>query len=371
MGERGEGYAEGCALTMLRRVAWLVFALCFWAPIGVAYASPNPSVTAPPPPGENQFLGPSGFERTINALQNSGEQVAARALKTGNKLLRAMLIIAIAWFGLQVMLGVEAASFEAAVGGFVSKIFIWGLIAWLMKDYAQLTNAITGGFTWLATDLTGGNTSATKVMQTAGYLLPGIHLLHMGLVTFESIKKLPWITGSIWKGTFGTNILASLVTMIFVLGISGLLFLAALLYIGIAILSILLVSVAVAIGPIFIPFFMLEFTSFLFNGWFRFLLVAGAWRLVGGVIMSIIEHFMALVSLSGGSDSILFVTSTKPLSYSVSLFAAVGDVLVVAVFVFLMLEIPKIASQLVNGAPNLSMREMGGFTKGLGGKKGE
>lgn len=358
MGKRGEGRA----LIVKRWATWLVFALCFLAPMG-AWASQS-QVTVPPP-GENQWLGPSGFERTINALQNAGNQVAKRALKLGNKLLWMLLIIAIAWFGIQVMLGVEAASFESAVGGFVSRIFIWGLIAWLMKDYFPLTHAIVSGFSWLGTYLTGGNASATKVAQTAGYFLPGIHLIHMGMVTFEAVKNLPWTTGSIWNLTFSTHFLVSLVTMIFILALSGGMFVAAILYIGIAMLSMLLVSVAIAIGPIFIPFFVLEFTSFLFNGWFRFLLVASMYRLVGGVIIAIIERFIELVALSGGSTSLIYKVGTNPTAYSVSLFAAAGDILVVAVLVFLVLEIPKVSSQIANGAPNISMREMGGFAKGF------
>ncbi len=382
MERRGEGRAP----TVRRWAVALVFALCSLAPMGaratgaqaaVSSAShntfsppvPNQNITGPTPPGESQFLGPSGFERTINALQNSGTQVAMRALKIGNQLLWLLLVIAIAWFGIQVMLGVEASSFETAVGGFVSQIFIWGLIAWLMRDYSQITNAITSGFTWLSTDLTGGNTSASKVMQTAGYLLPGIHLLHMTAVLIESIKELPWFVGSILNPSFFTNLLSSVEAAVVILIIWLLMMAAAVIYIGIAMLSMLLVSIAIAVGPIFIPFFMLEFTSFLFNGWFRFLLVAAAWRLIGGVVISIVEQFMKATALAGGSTSILVRTGTHPAVYNVSWLAAFGDILVVVVIVFVMLEIPNIASQIVNGAPNISMRTMGGFAKGFSREK--
>jgi hypothetical protein len=364
VGERG----EGCALIVKRWATGLVFALCFLVPVG-AWASQS-QVTVPPPPGENQWLGPSGFERTINALQNSGNEVAKHALKIGNQLLWMLLVIAIAWFGIQVMLGVEGGSFESAVGEFVSRIFIWGLIAWLMKDYSQLTNAIVNGFSWLGAYLTVGNASASKVAQTAGYFLPGIHLIHMGMVTFEAVKNLPWTTGSIWNLSFSTHFLVSIVTMVFILAMSGGMFIAAFLYIGIAMLSMLLVSVAIAIGPIFIPFFVLEFTSFLFNGWFRFLLMAALYRLVGGVIIAIIEQFIKSAALQGGATSLIYQVGTNPPAYSVSLFAAAGDILVVAVLVYLVLEIPKISSQIANGAPNISMREMGGFAKGFRRKEG-
>ncbi len=347
---------------MKRWMAGLVFALCFLAPMG-AWAS------SAAPPGGNPLMSPTGFAGVLTALQESGTRVGERALKIGNQLLWLLLVIAIAWFGIQVMLGVEASAFESAVGGFVSKIFIWGLIAWLMRDYAQITNAIVSGFAWLSTYLTGGNTSASQVAQTAGYFLPGIHLIHTAAIEGKSIEELPWFVGSVFSAGFLSNFASSLVAALAIGAIEVLTFIAAILYIGIAMLSMLLVSVAIAIGPIFIPFFMLEFTSFLFNGWFRFLLVAAAYRLVGGVIISIIQQFLLVVAQPGGASSILFQTSTHPPVYVVSLWVAVGDVLVMAVIVFLVLEIPKISSQIVNGAPNVSMREIGGFAKGFSRKK--
>lgn len=336
-----------CEIIVKRLAIYLVFVLCALAPIG-AWAQ---NAAGAPPLSKNSIASPWGFTNTIVALQTAGNQIAQRALKIGTPLLRALLLIAIAWFGIQVMFGTEAASFEAAVGGFVSKIFIWGLITWLMKDYIPLTSAITNGFAWLSNYLVGGNPHATQLEVTAGYFLPGIHLLHFGTVFFHSVEKLPWTTGHFWDiGSNAQNFLNSLMAAIVILIISFLLCIAGLVYIGIAMLSLLLVSLAIAIGPIFIPFFLLDFTSFMFDNWFAFLLTAAAYRLIGGVIIAMIEKFIGIISTAGGAGSILKQTGTNPPVYVINIITSITDILVAVIVILLMLEIPKIASTLMGGS---------------------
>ncbi len=336
-----------CGIIVKRLAIYLVFVLCALAPIG-AWAQ---NAAGAPPISKNSIASPWGFTNTIVALQTAGNQIARRALKISTPLLRALLVIAIAWFGIQVMFGAEAASFEAAVSGFVSKIFIWGLITWLMKDYVPLTSAITNGFAWLSNYLVGGNPHPTQLEATAGYFLPGIHLLHMGMVYAHATKSLPWTTGHFWDiGSNAQNFLNSLMAAIVIVIISGLMYLSGMIYIGIAMLSLLLVSLAIAIGPIFIPFFLLDFTSFMFDNWFAFLLTSAAYRLIGGVIIAMIEKFIGIISTAGGVGSILQQTGTKPPVYVINVVASITDILVVVVVIFLMLEIPKIASTLMGGS---------------------
>lgn len=310
------------------------------------------------PAGESGYFGPSGFERIINGMVVAGQTIGSRAAILGGYLMRAMLLIAIGWFGIKVALGVEGSGFESALGTFITQIFMWGIIVWLFKQYNTITGQIVHGFTFIGAFITSGKSVVpSTTTQAMGYILPGIHMLHMVGNIFASIGKLPWGAGGWSPGAHIANFGVSLQAMVIlvVVGLIGLV--AAGLYIIISLISVMLVSIALAIGPIFIPFALTEVSAFLFQGWTRFLFVAAMWRLVGAVILGLIQTLLPAIADPTSAGSIVFATGGG--EYGISYIAAIGDILMAIVLALMVLEIPVVANGLVSGAP--SIRMPGGF----------
>jgi hypothetical protein len=108
-------------------------------------------------------------------------------------------------------------------------------------------------------------------------------------------------------------------------------------------MSMTLLSIAFALGPVFLPWLLLRPASFLFDGWLRFTLVAALYQVVGILVVTLASrlHEPMMEGLDGAVDA---ASGTFNFYYFVAAFLLSG------VSAMLMLQAPGIANGLVSGA---------------------
>lgn len=132
------------------------------------------------------------------------------------------------------------------------------------------------------------------------------------------------------------------------------------LYFAILVTSQVTISIALILAPIFVPFLLFPRASFMFDGWLRFTIGAGLMKVVGLVMAEITGAFMS--SLAGLSTQ-LRAQDAPPLSlniatnltdignsFSVDIFMYFTMVLLAILSLYLMAQVPTIATGLVSGS---------------------
>ena len=108
-------------------------------------------------------------------------------------------------------------------------------------------------------------------------------------------------------------------------------------------MSMNLLSIAFALGPVFLPWLLLRPASFLFDGWLRFTLVAALYQVVGIIVVTLLSRMHEPV-MEGMGSAIDGESGTFNFYYFVAAFLLSG------VSAMLMLQVPSIANALVNGS---------------------
>jgi type IV secretory pathway TrbL component len=128
------------------------------------------------------------------------------------------------------------------------------------------------------------------------------------------------------------------------LGILLVLLLVAAITAGYFIVSQVLAGIAIALGPVFLPWLLIERLSFIANGWIKFLVTAGVMKVVGVVMLSFgsaMTDSLAQVgrAMSGQENAQVL----DLVGASVTLFVSI-------VMLMLSMQIPSIANGLVSGS---------------------
>jgi type IV secretory pathway VirB6-like protein len=137
------------------------------------------------------------------------------------------------------------------------------------------------------------------------------------------------------------------------------------------------IAVAIAVGPVFIPFLVLPITRFLFEGWLKFLIMAGIYYLAAVVVASLIgvgmlafaQDTQNLDAAMNGVSSLSTIQHGFVINMGIISQLGVFDL----VGLLAMLMVPSFAHAMA-GSVNLSGLDMGaktasmatkGLTKGL------
>ncbi|MFM0307761.1 type IV secretion system protein [Paraburkholderia sp. RL17-383-BIF-A] len=126
-----------------------------------------------------------------------------------------------------------------------------------------------------------------------------------------------------------------------------------------------LLDIAFCLGPVLIPWYVLPAGEFLFNGWLRFTISAGLFKVVAWLMMAIvnggvlpgIQSLVQQAAAQNGTNSDAY--------YATNYLAMLALALVCGVGAFMMWQVPDIARALVSGSGGGGSA---GFGKGLIGR---
>lgn len=118
---------------------------------------------------------------------------------------------------------------------------------------------------------------------------------------------------------------------------------SSILFVGQYLLTQVMVEIALLVMPIMVPFIMLEKTSFIFEGWIKFLITAGFVKIAGATLFGIL--------LGSVEQSINFANNAiQQVSGSAIAFYVYSTLLLITVLMaYIMLQTQQIGNALVSG----------------------
>lgn len=127
-----------------------------------------------------------------------------------------------------------------------------------------------------------------------------------------------------------------------------------------------LLDIAFCLGPVLIPWYVLPAGEFLFDGWLRFTISAGLFKVVAWLMMAIV-YSGVLPGIQGLVQQTATQSGTNSDAYyATNYLAMLALALVCGVGAFMMWQVPDIAKSLVSGGAGGGLR---GFGKGVIGNK--
>lgn len=362
-----EGGSQQRVIGWRRILCGFLLALVMTAP---AYAgSPNPGGTVPPSAAtiaktnatqaqlvnlDKNFNVGLSVNQILAHLKGVSVQMANRYHGTALTQIKIMMTILISLLGLRIAfdtLGGLSGTFRA-----IGELFIiWGLVMWTLTDYSQMTGWITNGFTEAANILLGANPAQATGMS---FFNAKIYLVVTGLL--NQISNLPWATGGILSSTFLPSILNSLLATVVYIAMAALAFLAGAVYLVFYVISEVYILVAIAVGPVFLPWALIPWTRKYAVNWVHFLIQGGMYRLIGPVMLGMVAGIMNQTSAAGNIIS----AQGSTLNYIAIIFYALFAMLEI----YLMLQIPVIVQSLSSGffSSSLASGPVSSVTRNLG-----
>lgn len=303
--------------------------------LGAGSALPSKTAFGGPPIDVGAALGLTGSNNFSDNISASIAHVVGAITDESKKfkdgldpmpktLLASLSIIALAWAGMQ--LAMTSGSLSEPMNKLITTIFTIGFATWLISS--GYDTFVTNGIDSLMTDLvnhTSGGSTIDKMLQT----FIGSEFDQIGKV-IDSLKH--WsIYDLVFSGGVTLLLLIVLVLGMLVTSLVGM----------VAVLTaLILVAIAMALGPIFIPFLVLEKTSFLFDGWVKFLINACLTKVIVALLLS-----LGMAALGAATNGV----AGGPVSGGNMLGSLLAAVAVSGVIGSLMLTAPGIAGMITSG----------------------
>lgn len=303
-------------------------------------------------------------ENAVNAIfQQIGTLDYGMLLPEGESLFGLLAVIVISWMGIRYLL--QSGSMTDLMGSFIQTILMIGLVYWLIQpaSYALIfgtgaiddaSSGIVGTMNVIAAKIIGGNSSIASSITTTVSMLIGKSFEIAIALKDEFFKDgSSWMTliSSFFKNLF---VIIYYVVAMFVLLLAGLVFFAVTVY------SQVMIVIALILGPVLVPWILLPATSFLFDGWLRFLIIAALTKVVGAIMMAVSAKVLdAVVMNISGAD------------FTTQIISAMMAMLFSLLILYLMSQIPSIASSIIQGGSGANLMRgisSGGRLAGAGGR---
>jgi hypothetical protein len=294
-------------------------------------------------------------------------------------LIAMLTVIAMSWNGMKILL--EGAAANEALAEIVKTFLIAGFAMAVIGTNSggmKLGEELVKGFDKIASEVASGaaraggggagangnglntSTPGTVVEGTVKKMLEAASLIFIGKTQKQeaaspTVPSGDWIKdgismvksyGEMMASTIDkmplTGIFTLWVSLAFKLALCCGLILATLAYVGQFIVTQIMLSIGMALMPIMVPFIILESTSFIFDGWMRFMITAGTQKIVGAMIFGLttgaLDGAVGLANqgFNAGDSGQMF------LSYAVSF-------LIVGLLALLMMQTSSIANGLIGG----------------------
>jgi type IV secretory pathway VirB6-like protein len=259
----------------------------------------------------------SAIRSVINLFMTYGQTHQPFA-DMGPMLLKYLTIIAIAFNGIKLLL--DYAAPNEMIGKLVNIIMIWGLASFVLTSNAP--QMFDNGFTELANmaSKAAGNNAApeTAVLQTMGKFTSVAMALFKGKdnqsanssanQSDQDILSDPkaWLFAKLANLSIG-NLVMGFVNVFYKLFVALFIILTGLLYVGQYLISQVMVQIGFMVMPIMVPWLLLDATSFIFDGWYKFMINAGLTKVIGAIIFGMSTDLLtAVVDLANkaGNDEV-------------------------------------------------------------------
>lgn len=278
---------------------------------------------------DNGLTSTEGFatelKRSIDALTNGidsfSKNTSGQTGEIATKLLMYLSLISISLTGFQ--LALTSGSLSEPMNRLVSTIFTIGFTYYLISPEGYdlfVKTGIDKSMDTLATMIMPGG-SATVSDGFTNLMQKEFEFLFKGI---DKLSAMSW-----WEKL--TDGAASIILLAFAM--LAFMFLALIGIIA-ALSALISVAIGLALGPIFIPFLVLEKTSFLFDGWVKFMINASLTKVIVAVLLAIgTAGFQGVLDMNGGS----------------LIASMLGGLVLAGTLAQMMLSAPQIASSLTSG----------------------
>lgn len=298
-----------------------------------AAAAPGPVVEDP---ADRRHEGPvvagnrDDFDRALRAPVDGMIEAAAtihrRLLPWGLDLLALLAGLSLVWMGLKAAL--ERPPLGLLAGELLTLSLTAGILFAVLDHWGAFTDAIVGGAAVVSRAVSGNVHEGPAAIQGVQRILDAAFML--------------WEHSDVGIGSMLEPVTV-LCTLLFKLAVALLLLLCGCIYLGIYLMSMILLSIAFALGPVFLPWLLLRPASFLFDAWLRFTLVAALYQVVGILVVTLVSR-MHEPMMEGMGSAIDTASGTFNFYYFAAAFLLSG------VSAMLMLQVPSIANALVSGS---------------------
>lgn len=296
----------------------------------------------------------------IDAIFAGMLKVSDALVPTGNQLWIYLSTIALVWCGIRIML--ESGVIVDVFGDFMRTIFLIGTSWFLLHDGYKMIfqDFILGLIDHVTTIISstlglGGSPSealVNGVSRIIGYAADIGHAMTQQLG--KSLDPL-----DLWA-----SFVLNQITLLF-MGVSlVVMLLTSFVYFAIGLASVVMAAIALAFGPICIPFMVLEKTYRIFEGWLNFLISGALFKVVGSLMIGVsgiaLDHMINVVG-----------TSVHAGDYAEQTFTSIFVAGVSVVVLYLMWQTPSIANGLLSGNSSVRMamprQKSGGNSGPIGG----
>lgn len=289
------------------------------------------------------------IDKALNALLDIATGVASKSplLEDGKRLFAYLLLILIAWSGIQVVL--EGGAINAVVGKIVEVIMVAGICSFLMMSDTQ--QALVKTFDVAASKVARATNSAAPDLSNPAAAIKqilgtGFSAVH-NLWDFKQATKdkQEWYRFDMKDG-IADIVIGLIMESIAKLGISIVVLVCLGLYVYIVINAMLLINVALMLAPVMLPWMLWPSTAFLAQSWIRFTIVCGMNKLLAAVFLGITLYFLSAIG------TLAQTAATSPTFDTFAYFSALTLAVIIALA---MMQVPKLSADLVSGLPALSL----------------
>jgi hypothetical protein len=305
----------------------------------------------------------------IDAIMNGMLKVSEGLVPLGTKLWFWLSVISITWYGIRVIL--ESGVIVDVLGEFMRTFFMVAIAWGMLQDgwYILIFKDFIGGFIDEATTVISSQLGLGG--SVAESLVNGMSkLIGFASEAGNAINEQVGHPKDVWD--FLMAYWSNSVTLLYLVASMFVMFVASCVYFAIGMISIILVAIAHALAPLFIPFLVFDYTRKWLDGFITFIVSANLYKVVGtlmiGVTSIVLDHMMSILNSTSSNGD-----------YGPQTLASIFTAAFSAVILYLMWQVPSIVQGILNGNSSVRMalprqRSSGGSsaapTKGGGGNGG-
>jgi len=310
----------------------------------------------------------SSFTTAFDPASASAEATVTSLVSMGTSLFFATAALYLSFLTLKIMLSDGPMEQISEV---ITSLLTVGMIFFPLQYYPTFLGWVNMGFSQVAAQIAGGTNTTTTDLVWAGFQ----KIVSQAFLIFNSMPGLPDIAlsdifdlgnSSKLMTTWLFDLFISMLAMLCMTG-------SAVLFMVIYTYALLMFMVGAVVGPIMLPWYLLSPFKFVAEGWIKFMITAGMYRVVAISIIAILTPFLNEMQTVMAEQAAYFTanatTADKALLQTHHLFFSVS-VLVFSIGVLYMLaKVPEIVSGLMGGAGGGGFIKFGGGPKMGGGQK--
>lgn len=279
---------------------------------------------------------------------------------TGYSLFLAIAFLYLSWVGIKTMF---ANSWLEQLGDLIPGVLTVGIIAAFLGAYPTVLGWINEGFSQIAATIAGG--TGAQDLVWVGFR----KIIAQAVLIFETIPGLPDVSlkdildlgnSSKLMTTWLVDLVVSLLAMIAMGG-------AAVLFMVVYSYSLLMFTLGAIVGPILLPFYLLSPFKFMAEGWLKFMVAAGMYRVVAIAIIAVLSPFLAQMQTVIGEQAAYFTSATttadKALLQTHHLFFSMSILVFSIAILYMLSKVPDIVSSLLSGNSSGTGIRFGGGPK--------